>query len=703
MSLRPDDRSSRARSRSRSGRERSRSRSNVRAPSPPEAAPRASGYAPTKDSISMPEMPGGFMTAGPPEVDYRSRSPKPPTSGYPYPVAGAMPMPYPVDDGGFTMGGYADLPPHERPGYQGQQNHYQPPRHDRDDDLAYGSDSDKASREQLSRHGSYASTSNVRYTPATSTTDSRTSTQNYQYADPPDKVTYSVKPQTTSYGYSSTPQGQAPSRQVSYSDRPQGQRHDSYPQSYEHSAYGNAQVVEVTPGGRPSHDRKPSKSHRLSVAEQSTLAAPRSPGLRPRMERLSVSGQRPDLQSLGVGLSGVGGGALPPPSPLLEAYHGTYQSLSPMPLALRMDSDSDLDDLPTLDDEKPRPTRSKSSSSTTTTSTTKKRVQLYDPTADAKLIASSLSHSRPSPSTLISILPTLTHDQILAVRTAYKKSVRIHNHGINLSKHIRTKFPSNLGKLASITALGRWESEGYWANFWYQAHASRRELLIESLTGRTNAEIRMIKDDFKDKRYGDDLVVCMEKELKMDKFRTAVLLALEARRQEEQDVYPAEYILRDVETLHRATRGTKGGESTILEICLRRSDAHLQAVLRQYSALHGENFARTALQRSGNLVGEVLAHVLNGAINKPARDAVLLQHAIKDIKERNEGEELRYELLISRLVRVHWDKVHLTRVKRAYWEKYGVVLEDAVEEATKGDFGEFCEGLCEGAGGVGSK
>jgi hypothetical protein len=35
---------------------------------------------------------------------------------------------------------------------------------------------------------------------------------------------------------------------------------------------------------------------------------------------------------------------------------------------------------------------------------------------------------------------------------------------------------------------------------------------------------------------------------------------------------------------------------------VRRSDAHLREVLRVYQDLYGENFARAALKKSGNLV-----------------------------------------------------------------------------------------------------
>ena len=57
----------------------------------------------------------------------------------------------------------------------------------------------------------------------------------------------------------------------------------------------------------------------------------------------------------------------------------------------------------------------------------------------------------------------------------------------------------------------------------------------------------------------------------------------------------------------------------------------------------------------------------------------------------------RAELLISRLVRFHWEPKHLERVKLAYKQKYGSRLESDVEEGTKGDFGDFCLALCNGA------
>jgi len=56
----------------------------------------------------------------------------------------------------------------------------------------------------------------------------------------------------------------------------------------------------------------------------------------------------------------------------------------------------------------------------------------------------------------------------------------------------------------------------------------------------------------------------------------------------------------------------------------------------------------------------------------------------------------RYELLISRLVRLHWERMHLIRVKEDYQEKYGHSLEEDIEYYVKSEnFREFCLGLCD--------
>lgn len=87
----------------------------------------------------------------------------------------------------------------------------------------------------------------------------------------------------------------------------------------------------------------------------------------------------------------------------------------------------------------------------------------------------------------------------------------------------------------------------------------------------------------------------------------------------------------------------------------------------------------------------MLAHILNGVINKPVRDALLIHHALTTSKR----DELRRELLISRLVRFHWDGHHMVAIKAAYRSRYNKDMQEAIREATSSfDWGLFCRELC---------
>ncbi|KAJ6040402.1 hypothetical protein N7444_009307 [Penicillium canescens] len=539
----------------------------------------------------------------------------------------------------------------------------------------------------------------------------------YQYAQVDPHVRYSSKaapkPSYTASAqeqFSRTGQSQAQATQHGY--QPQSHVEQSYRYSKE------PQFVEITPGGRSA-----TRPHSVSVSSANNLA---------------VAG------------AGVAHGAHPPASPLLEPYHGTYQSISPMPSPIVVPSirDEDISDLEPLDggnsasdSGRHRRHRSKSSVSETdarqrsskekkekerekdrddrkddkrlirpkaghdrhdssssipgtenmvliSPTSGRKRVSFYDAGADAAAMQSALNHTRNIDNKpIIQILPRLTSDEILLLRQEYKTRVRMHGKGINLAKHLRLKLgTSSFGKVAYATALGRWESEAYWANCYYQAGTSRRELLIESLMGRSNSAIREIKSCFRDSRYENSLERCMRSELRADKFRVAILLALEGQRQSDREPLDSRLVRDDVQDLHRMV-----GETAMIHIIVLRSDEHLREVLRVYEANYRHNFAKAMIAKSRNLVGETLAHILNGAINRPMRDALLLHQALR---ESRTGRE-RSELLISRLVRLHWEPRHLEQVKIEYRRRYSERLEEAIAEeilALNGgqDWGEFC-------------
>jgi hypothetical protein len=583
------------------------------------------------------------------------------------------------------MGNYSDLPPEQRPGYfsNGQGPPPGPPG------VAYAPQGNVQYSTQQYGYAAAPSHGGPQRAPSPMTA---ANAGGFQYATSPANITYTAKPITPQNqqppvrhsAQSSNPSYPPPPQNLQYTATPQApQPPPSHPQAQHqyppppigaHSPHpqddyrgppppqgssarhDGRKVVEMVPGGGklnapPSPGMRP---HSLSVS------GGRPDGLNQRMDRLSVSGNRPDLQTIVPGgmPGGFPGGGLPPPSPLLEAYHGTYQSISPMPQAMMLDDD--LDHLPPLDGLAPRDPRQGGGRRRAHSSSRRspspdyrvkpkdklaleaygggrdsyggnrdsfggsngrdrsrdpprkkeeRRARIYDATDDALALVDAMASRTVDPEPIIDILPALSHDQMLELRAEYKRHCKVQGRGINIAKHIKLKTSGNFGKIAYVTALGKYEGEGYWANYWYQSNSAKRELLIEALMGRQNFEIREIKEAFKDKRYSDSLVKCMDKELKADKFRKAVLMALEADRQEESDVWPAEYRNRDVETLYRAIKAREGGESAMLGVVIMRSDAHLREVLRTYEHTYQASFARDALRKSNNLVVSLTSHI----------------------------------------------------------------------------------------------
>lgn len=64
------------------------------------------------------------------------------------------------------------------------------------------------------------------------------------------------------------------------------------------------------------------------------------------------------------------------------------------------------------------------------------------------------------------------------------------------------------------------------------------------------------------------------------------------------------------------------------------------------------------------------------------RDAKLIQNALESFVAKE-------DLLISRLVRIHWDREHMIGVKNAYRKKYRRELADVLAGALTGQSLEF--------------
>ena len=166
--------------------------------------------------------------------------------------------------------------------------------------------------------------------------------------------------------------------------------------------------------------------------------------------------------------------------------------------------------------------------------TTTTRQPEFDPGEDAELLIEGLNEGTPGRACLIDLLPRLSHENVMALRREYGRLLQAKNSFSELPLQIERQVDGTLGKICYATSLGRWESEAYWIRVWYQSKekqtfADLRWLLIDTLVGRTSAEVFAIKKAFRDDRYSDDLVSCMNKELEGHELQSLIMASIRPR------------------------------------------------------------------------------------------------------------------------------------------------------------------------------
>lgn len=325
-----------------------------------------------------------------------------------------------------------------------------------------------------------------------------------------------------------------------------------------------------------------------------------------------------------LSIPGMAGLSLGGASPALQPYQGTYQNISPLPSPsaspISYSPSSSSRDLSTQGFSlgapliAPPPIAKPSSNDD--------RDADYDPIPHAKELLACLNHniSRVDPGPIIKILPRLSPTQLIALRAEYKRLF----HQVNIAKHIKMQCGTGaFGKIAWATALGPYESEGWFANSWYQKAISRNELLIEALVGKTVQEIRKIKKGFKDDKYGNSLERAVKSELAAHKFRGVILMTLDTEsgiRDEEPEhqgylgsvwghavqapgCVKMDRVQEDVNRLYEVLDGRPGtGEMVLMQILLCRSQVHLREVIRWYRGMYGKDLSRVVIKHSPNLV-----------------------------------------------------------------------------------------------------
>jgi len=207
---------------------------------------------------------------------------------------------------------------------------------------------------------------------------------------------------------------------------------------------------------------------------------------------------------------------------------------------------------------------------------------------------------------------------------------------------------------------------------------TKEKVLNDVLLGRSNADMRAIKDLYK-KTYHTSLEADIKADLSM-KTERHFLMVLAANRTEESAPVVPQQIDADVMELYKATEGKAGtDELLVCNILSQRNDAQIRAIAHTYQQKFTKSLESVIIKEFSGHMEAALLHQIRTGTDKAMRDAILLEDAMA-------GMGTQDSILVNRVVRVHWDKNHMQQVKGAFQSRYRTSLVKRIKGETGGDY-----------------
>ncbi|KAK4099613.1 Annexin [Parathielavia hyrcaniae] len=207
---------------------------------------------------------------------------------------------------------------------------------------------------------------------------------------------------------------------------------------------------------------------------------------------------------------------------------------------------------------------------------------------------------------------------------------------------------------------------------------TKEKALNDVLLGRTNADMNAIKGEYQrvfHRRLEDDV----RGDLSM-KTERHFMIVLGAQRAEESAPVVKADIDRDANDLYSATEGKIGtDEMKVCSILSTRNDSQIRAIAYEYQQKFARSLEDVIRREFSGHMEDALLFQLRSAVDKYMHQATLLEDAMA-------GAGTKDYLLVSRVVRYHWDRNHIANVRGAYEKRYHRNLASRIKGETSGDY-----------------
>ena len=187
---------------------------------------------------------------------------------------------------------------------------------------------------------------------------------------------------------------------------------------------------------------------------------------------------------------------------------------------------------------------------------------------------------------------------------------------------------------------------------------TKESSLNDVLLGRSNADLRAIRQAYQ-QTFRHTLEADVKGDLSLKTEQLFDMVMSETRNEESAPINPQE-LEGDCSELHRAMGGRVGTDQvTVCSILAKRSDGQIRAIAQHWQQKYHSSLEKVIESEFSGHMKDALLLMVRRASDRAMSDAVQLEETMA-------GPGTRDVLLVQRVVRVHWDRMHLDQVKRAY-------------------------------------
>ena len=274
---------------------------------------------------------------------------------------------------------------------------------------------------------------------------------------------------------------------------------------------------------------------------------------------------------------------------------------------------------------------------------------------------------------LIRVLAKLSPLEVPVIKETFRQ-----RHGRDLENDVR-KEVSGYFELCLLSILrGPLQQDVWCLDKALKGAGTNEDLLNEILLGRSNADIQAIKQ-----AYHHTYHRSLEHDVRDDlsaKTERLFSMVLSATRQEESAPVIPQSVDADVSEIHRCTEARLGAEQlTVCSLLSKRSDNQIRAIAHAYEHKYRRPLEKVLVSEFSGHMEDALVQMVRCGTDRAMRDAINIEDAMA-------GMGTKDEMLIIRVVKLHWNPAHLQQVKGAYKARYRQDLIARVRGETSGDF-----------------